>query len=284
MVPIDEMTVGGIAPGEWAIIMAGTGVGKSQFCVNVVHAALMDGQNVFYATTETMAKQILNRLAIRHSRDPKFGVRNGLSSKKLKQHTTENPVLSEEEVLAFHAVITDLTGNPEYGELLITQVSEGTKVSTIEAQAHIFHEQHELGLLVIDSPEMLGADTRRSEERSELNEIANKMKSLALSFNNKKGIPLLTPWQASRAGQERAENSGRYDKRALSDTAMAEKRADLIIGLLENLDNPSKIKGQTLKYRELEGDDFELDIDLDNCYIGSSESLMDVETSYAGLL
>lgn len=282
--PLDEMTLGGGAPGEWVVIGAGTGVGKSMSCVNFSHHAIVTGRNVAYFTTETLSKQILERLAVRHSLMDHLGGSPGLSARKIKAHTDEEPVLSKEELNRFHRTVDDLVSNEKYGNFVVYQIPEGTRVSTAVAMMDSLQAQFPLHMVVFDSPEMFSSDGFFHSEREKLNAVANAMKSLAISFNNGKGILVASPWQTSRSGQERAKETGRYEKAAMSDTAMVEKRADLLITLLEDPEVPSKLKAQVLKYRDLDAHDFELNMDLDSCYIGSSESSADGDTSFEALL
>jgi hypothetical protein len=261
--------------------VAGTGVGKSMLGVNIAHHRVINGSNVIYFTTETLFKQIRHRVIMRHTHLPQFGIPNGLSSMKVKLHSAENPELKDHEFQAYVDAVTDFSENPAYGRLIVVQVPDRTRMSAIEAKLYRWHERYPIDYCILDSPDMFAAETKRSEERQELNEIVNKVKALCVGFDGGKGLRVFAPWQASRSGQEKAKEKGRYDKSCLSDTAMAEKRADLIIAMLENIDTPTKLKAQILKYRDSQPEDFELDVFYDRCYIGSDDSLRGAENEYA---
>lgn len=277
MTPLDAMTFGGIGLGEFWLSVAYTGVGKSMKCVNIGHHFAVTGKNVLYFTTETVASQIRQRLLVRHSHMEKFGVRHGLSSEALKRHTHENPTLSEEELEAWHNVVEDFTTNPEYGRFIIVQVPRGTRLSVIQAKMDKWQLDVPLDLVIIDSVDMLSPEVRRPNVREELNELLVATKHMAVSFNEGKGIRIISPWQTSREAWRKAVDTGRYDKSSLAETSEAERRADLIVSMLEHPDTPTKLKVQTLKFRDGTPADFELDVNYNTCYIGSDNSLAQAE-------
>lgn len=280
--PFDEMTNGGIAPGEMMFIAAGSGVGKSITCTSIAHHVMSQGKNVIYFTTETLFKQIRHRVVIKHTRD---FIPGGVSSTGVKKHSTEDPYLSEEDIEAYTLAVKDFSQNPNYGQLIVVQVSKGTPFSQLEAKLHRWQQEYDIDLCIIDSPDMLDADVRFSEERHILNWVINAVKGLAISFKGGKGIPIICPWQMNRSGQKEAGDTGRYTKSDLAESAMAERRCDIILALLEIAETVMKLKAQTLKVRDTAGRDFILDSDLDHYYIGSDESLEEADAmDIAGLM
>ncbi len=274
IVPLDEMTMGGHGKGELWIPVAGTGVGKSMICTNIAWHRLIQGDNVVYFTTETLFHQIRHRIVMRHTHLPQFGVPNGLSSMKVKMHSAAEPTLSDTEYEAYVAAVTDFTENPEYGQLVVIQIPDKTRMSAVVAKLYRWKEiLGSIDYCIIDSLDMLAAEMKRSEQRHELDEVVNGAKALCVSFDHGTGLRVLAPWQASRHGQEEAKQSGRYKINALGDTHMAAKRADLVGALLENEQAPTKLKFQTLKFRDASPEDFEVDVFYDHAYIGSDVSL-----------
>lgn len=266
--PLDEFTGGGIGLGELWLPVAGTGVGKSMFCTNVAHAFMLQGKNVVYFTTETLFRQIRHRILIRHTMTPELQLDEKITSFQVKHNQ-----MTEDQRVEWLKTIDDFSDNPEYGQLTVIQIADGTKMSTVEAKLYRQHLIAPVDLCIIDSADMLSPEHRRTEELHNLNEVVNKCKSLAVSFDNQRGTRVLAPWQTSRRGQEEAQQTGRYTKRALSDTSMAEKRADLVLALLEDPATPSKLKAQTLKFRDAQPVDFEMTVDYSRAYMGSNASV-----------
>lgn len=268
--PFDEMTNGGIAPGEMMFIAAGSGVGKSITCTSIAHHVMSQGKNVIYFTTETLFKQIRHRVLIKHTRD---FIPGGVSSTGVKKHSTEEPYLTEEEIEAYTIAVKDFSQNEGYGKLIVVQIPKGTPFGSLEAKLERWQQECDIDLCIIDSPDMLDADVRFTEERHILNWVINAVKGLAISFKGGKGIPIICPWQINRSGQKDVAGTGRYHKSDLAESAMAERRCDIILALLEIAETAAKLKAQMLKVRDSAGVDFMLEADLDHYYIGSDESL-----------
>jgi replicative DNA helicase len=281
--PLDEMTYGGIGMGEFWLIAAYAGVGKTFFCSNLAyHFAMNEGKNVVYLTAETLRPQVRQRMLIRHSHDPKFNIPNGLSSSLLKKHSPDNPQMTQEQITQYREVMKDFgTLKEGRGIMHVGQISMGAKISTIQAKLNKLNNTFPIDVVVVDSLDLLSPEVRRQSSREELNDILASAKLLATSFDNGRGVRLISPWQTSRQAWKDAHEQGRYTKASMAETSEAERKADLILALLEDRSNPFKLKGQTLKFRDSEGKDFELSIDYDRCYVGSNER---VDTSFESAL
>lgn len=271
--PIDELTFGGIGMGELWLIAAYAGVGKTFLCVNLAyHLAMNEGKNVVYLTAETLRSQVRHRLLIRHSHDKKFDIPNGLSSSALKKHSPSSPILTQEQVKKVEHVVDDFTTMGDgRGVLHVSQIAMGSKISTIHAKLNKLNNAFPVDVVIIDSLDLLSPEVRRNSNREELNDILASAKLLATSFDNGRGIRLVSPWQTSREAWKKAMDEGRYDKSSMAETSEAERKADLILALLEDRNNAFKLKAQTLKFRDSGVKDFELNIDYDRCYVGSNE-------------
>lgn len=274
--PLDEMTYGGVGMGELWLIAAYAGVGKTFFCANLAyHLAMVEKQNVVYLTAETLRSQVRQRMLIRHSHHPKFGIPNGLSSSLLKKHSPQNPQMTPEQLSQYLSVIEDFTdvGDEDRGILHVAQIAMGSKISTIHAKLNKLNNAFPVDVVVVDSLDLLSPEVRRSTNREELNDILASAKLLATSFDNGRGIRLISPWQTSRSSWQEARETGRYTKAAMAETSEAERKADLILALLEDKNNMFKLKAQPLKFRDSEARDFELNIDYDRCFVGSSDRI-----------
>jgi len=281
--PLDEMTYGGIGMGEFWLIAAYAGVGKTFFCSNLAyHFAMNEGKNVVYLTAETLRTQVRQRMLIRHSHHEKFGLPNGLSSSLLKKHTPEHPEMTPEQLMQYRAVMEDFaSGDESRGVLHVAQIPMGSKISTIHAKLNKLNNTFPIDVVVVDSLDLLSPEVRRQSNREELNDILASAKLLATSFDNGRGIRLISPWQTSREAWKEAKENGRYTKSAMAETSEAERKADLILALLEDKNNAFKLKAQTLKFRDSNAKDFELNIDYDRCYVGSNER---VDSSFESAL
>lgn len=268
--PIDDMTSGGVGKGELWIVGAYTGVGKSMLALNMAYNFMLDGKNVIYFSLEMPKEQVRNRLLIRHARNKKFGTQ-GLSLMALNKHKNKLADLTEEQRKLYSTVVHDFTRNPAYGRVPIIQAPRDTRMSTLKAAINRWNDRFPIDVVIIDSLDLVGAETKRASRRDELNEVILAGKHLAMSFGDG-GIPVITPWQTSRAAFNNAASEfseGDYTITALAETSEAERRADLIITMLQKPDTPSRLKIQTLKWRDGQPKDFELKIDYDRCFVGA---------------
>lgn len=248
-VPSLDAKIGGLQPGELDLLVGYSASGKTSLACGQLawSAAVEQGLNVVIATTETLRVQVRRKILARHSRLPKFGLENGLNSRHIKDGSLEP---DEERVL--REVIADFsTGN--YGKLYIAQVPRGAGISTLEARLLRVRRQFPVDLLVIDYLALLRSERRRESDREELGSIIKAAKQLATTFDDGRGVPVISPWQVNRSSKEAAAKAGMYTTAALAETAEATNSSDVIVSLLEPEDNTSRfadLRAQVLKNRD----------------------------------
>jgi replicative DNA helicase len=276
---VDEVT-GGFQPGELVLMTAFTGQGKSQMSTQTSwHASVKQGKNVFFATTETSRTTVRRRLLARHSREPQFDLPEGLNSKLLK-----NGALDEEGERVFQEVLHDLETNPNYGKIHIAQIPQSATVPFIASRMARAQQLWNIDLCVIDYLALLRSDRRRDGEREEFNEIIRSAKTLSTSFNEGKGVPILSPWQLKREAYNEAQRSGVYGLSSLSDTSEAEKTPDVIMAMLRMDDTPKEVTMQFLKNRDGEiPQPFTLEVDYRTSYLADKGGGGEFDLSGFGL-
>lgn len=219
---------------------------NTQFCCQTAwDAAVMQGKNVFFATSETVRTTVRRRIIARHSRLPQFGLEDGLDSTSLKRGT-----LSPKQEVALKDIVHDLDTNPNYGKLYICQIPRGATLSYLEARMNRQGAMWEVDLAIMDYVALLKSDRKRSSEREEMNEVIKDTKVFATSFNDGAGVPFVTPWQIRRESHTEALRTGSYGLASLSDTAEIEKSADQILTMLRVPENPKEVTLQFLKMRD----------------------------------
>lgn len=247
-VPALDNKSGGIDPGEMALVVGYTGTGKSQFCVQFMHNnATKEGKNVVYLTTETLRPQVRTRLVARHSMESQFELPGGLNSRDLSRGT-----LSAEEEEKLQEVLHDIDKNPNYGKMYIVQLPRGATMTTIESRLIAIQRKFNVDLAIVDYFALLKSVVRRSTIREELSSIIKEAKQLATTFDDGRGVPILSPWQVSRTEWAKAQEEGYYTLNALAETAEASNTPDLIVSLLEPPacdERKVAMKAQVLKNR-----------------------------------
>lgn len=244
-----DAKVNGMQNGELVLAAGYSSDGKSTLCVQTAwSAAIEQGKNVVFFTTETTRDQIRRKLIARHSMLPQFGLPQGLNNKDLKSGTLDDH--GEEKL---KEVLMDFERNPTYGKIIIAQVPRSSTVTYLEQRLYHFQRQFQVDFCVMDYAALLSSDRTRPSSREELAMILKDFKLVATTFDNGRGIPCMSPWQVSRAARENAEKVGMYTSAALSETAEATNSADIIISLLaptENTERRTEVTMQVLKNRD----------------------------------
>lgn len=232
---LDNVLGGGPQNGELAFVVGYTSAGKTGWCINWAwDAAVRQGKQVVYFTTETLRGNIRRKMVARHSRLEKFGSERGLNSNDIRQGT-----LSESDYRLFQAVLEDWE-NPSYGNRYIVQVPRGATISVLESRLASISRQFMPDIVFVDYLQLLKPERAKRDRREELSPIIQDAKQVAATFHNGRGVPFVSPWQISREGRKEAKTRGCYQLTDLSETAEAERTPDVIISLLEPDNDDSK--------------------------------------------
>lgn len=261
--------LGGLQRGELALVAAYTSDGKTSLCTQMAwHAAVKQGKNVVFFSTETVQTVIRRKIIARHSLEPQFQLPEGLNTRDLKEGT-----LSEVEEVRFQEVLLDLETNPSYGKIYIVQVPREASITTLEHRMYRLQRQFDIDLVIVDYLAQFRAAERIEGYRERLTSILKDAKRMAVTFNNGQGVPLVSPWQINREWFDRAQTVGMYTKSALAETSEAERSPDVIVSLLGPADNTDRVreaKGQVLKARDGETtNSLRIEVDFATCRFSS---------------
>lgn len=244
-----DAKVGGLQRGELVLAAGYSSDGKTTLCTQVAwSAAVEQGKNVVFLTTETVRSTVRRKLVSRHSLQPQFGLPEGFNNKDLKAGT-----LSAEDAPKLHVVLNDLRTNPTYGRIYIAQVPRGSTIQSIESRLYRLQHQFNIDLVIMDYLGLMVPPNSRNPLREDLAKVMREAKQVSTTFNDGLGIPFMSPWQVSRHAREEAEKMGIYTSASLSETAEATNSADVILSLLAPTDNTNRraeITMQILKNRD----------------------------------
>jgi replicative DNA helicase len=249
LLPIDLYT-SGFQNGDLVLFPAYTSEGKTQLCVHLAHhCAVHQRKNVYMATSETIRPQVIRRIIARHSKEPMFGLPDGINSKWLKMGDIPQELLD-----SYKLVVQDFTTNPAYGKLHVAQIPRGSTIAQLEQRVQSVQRSWDVDLVIIDYLALLRPERHRQSGWEEKSDILKDAKMLAVTFAEGRGVPVVSPWQFSRSGYETALRTGYYKLSDLSESAEAEKSSDLIIPLLRMAppEDPRRVelKAQVLKNRD----------------------------------
>jgi hypothetical protein len=242
---IDEAT-NGLKNTELMMVMAYAGHCKTTFSTNMSYRALFGGWNTAYISLEMNFDEIRRYMYILHSCNPKFK-EIFPQYKHLVGNIGKNNVayglLTPEEEKYFFEVCKDFdksysTNSESYGRFFVWRPEKTvTTVSDIEFKLRQYQQELQiegknLEFVVIDYIGLMGADKEdRGRDRNEaLNNIIRALKQLCLTFNNGKGIRILSPHQANRESYKEArKNEGLYNLTGMSNANEAERSCDLVV-------------------------------------------------------
>lgn len=265
---IDRVT-SGFQNGEFILVCAYTGEGKSIFSAQSAwSAAVEQGKNVFLATSETTRQVTRRRILSRHSRLEKFERPEGLNTAQIKHAS-----LSSSDEKVYESVIDDITHNPTYGKIYIAQVPRGATLDYLEARLKRQQALWNIDLVVIDYLALLSAERRRGSQREEFADILKAAKVMSVTFDGGRGVPVLSPWAMSQTAYRDALKAGGYTLTNLAETSEAEKSPDIILTMLRDPTRANEVKMQFLKNRDGERMSLgTLRTDYRSTFIGPSEN------------
>lgn len=176
--PVDNLLGGGLAGGEYGVVMAPPGMGKTAMLVNIGYgiAGLIGATNVLHVTDEVSVEQLLARYAARVA-----GVRLN----------REEDSMNERQ---FKDALRKKAGQRLRGKL--RAVYGKWTVSDIRATIdNLRTEGFHTGALIVDYPDLMNATRNREEKRFELADISRELRQLGGDYD----IPV---WGASQSTRD----------------------------------------------------------------------------------
>ena len=268
-VPSLDAILGGFQPGELDLVVGYSSSGKSSFCVQVAwHAAIKQGRNMIFVTSETLRPQIRRKIIARHSKLPMFNCPNGLNTRDLKFGT-----LTEDEEQILHNVVDDLSSNTAYGHLEVVQIPRGSTILNFEHTLNRYQDQWNIDGCVMDYFALLSASRKRGVSWEENSDTIKEGKNIAATFDNGRGIPIISPWQTTRNQKELADKVGYYTTMALAQTSEATNSADVILSFLEPPQSSRHVKLSAAFIKNRDGEQsgsIEVDVDYATSYFSDA--------------
>ena len=238
--PIDGV-FRGTKLGELTLVAAFVGQGKSTFVGNLAYNGLWQGLNGLYISLEMSFDEMRNFMYCLHTsnhqwyRHPRFKNLAG----KISYERICYGELDELEEEFFDTASLDFATNEDYGEMLLTQPEEALtpallEMEMYERQAQLAERGKNLDFVVVDYVGLMVQDKkdRYGDFNVDLNNMIKWLKNQTLTFNNGRGLRIITPFQINREGwKEAVKNDGVYRLTALSNAHEAERSPDQIYAL-----------------------------------------------------
>lgn len=279
-IPHVDAVTNGAKPGELHFIGGYTGEGKTFCVINWAHYAnTVQQKNVVCFTAEVIYKQWRQRVYLRHARNQRFGLPQGISANSFKAAS-----LTPQEEKSYEEALKDFQTNQDYGRWALVQVPDRAGLDFIRNRCSAYNTLWKADGGVhgcfVDSLHLIGTgqaggNVRNDQDRVLLNKLIKAAKQFALNFDKGRGVPFITPWHANRDSYTKALEAGEYTRRSWSEANEVENSADLIWWLLKmtNATDSHEILSGICKYRDgAANQKFSLYEDFDSSYIGAVPS------------
>ncbi len=198
---LDRVLVG-MTKGDFVLVGARPGMGKTSFCLNVaVNAALRSPKKVCIFSLEMSTEQLATRLLASEAMVDSTKLRSGM--------------IDEEEWAKLGHAAARLAGCN-----IMIDDSTGVTVTNMKAKLRRIKD---LGLVVIDYLGLMQSERPIENKAVEVGEISRNLKLMAKEF----GVPVITCAQLSRASEKRTDN--RPVLSDLRDSGAIEQDADIVL-------------------------------------------------------
>lgn len=218
---LSKILGGGLLGGEFMIIGARTGVGKSSFVINLAVEGKSKNENfvVDFFTLEMTKKQMVKRFLSRTTEINSYKLRN------------PNGKLSDDEKNTVRKAANMLAD----GDLRIfdqaRSIGDISKIITRRA----YDNKGNNYIAIVDYIGLVGSSEGKTEARDKLDETSWKLKTLTITL----GIPIISLAQMSRAVDGRQKSEKKPMLSDLKDSGSLEQNANIVGFLWEpNKDDP----------------------------------------------
>ena len=224
-----DSSLGGGKPGELWLWAGYSSEGKSFSCLNIAYHVWVNGGTVYWIPNEMSKKDVSTLFTVRHSVE--MFPDDPLLSRAIRRGT-----LDAEGVEKHKKVVKDI--REREGSKARWNIWKPRRGTSMEGVAgHLESRRHELSvdLLVIDYLEQLSPIKERRAAREELNDTLGCAKEFAGTYNDRRGLWLLSPHQIHRKGREECEKrkpSPHYILSDLGESSQAEQESDVVAWVL----------------------------------------------------
>lgn len=273
----------GLKNQELMLVAAWTGHCKTTFSLNMGYRALYSGWNTGFVSLEMNFQEIRRALYVLHSCNQRRFRKMYPEYADVIGTISYNDVtygeLSDKEEEFFELVCKDFEETKDFGRFTVWQPSQPTvTVPDIDFKARQWQQEYQadgrdLEFLVIDYISMLAIERElRSRDHNEnVNNVIKSLKRLCMTFNNGKGLRILSPFQVNRDSFKDAKaNDGLYQPTCFSGAHEAERSSDVAITIFISDDDRKSglMKICNLKNRRQKHfDPFQASIDFETKYI-----------------
>ena len=220
---LDKYT-SGFHPAEMIVLAARPSMGKTALALNIAESVILAKQPVptLFFSLEMSAEQLAMRMVCSHGRVDMGKLRDGFLDKSQHKRLV--------------SVSEELKSAPFW-------IDESSNLTILElrAKARRVHNQHPLGLIIIDYLQLLAGTDSKAPREQQIAEISRGVKGLAKELN----VPVLVLSQLNRDSEKERRQPRLSD---LRESGSIEQDADLVLLLSKrfNEDGTEEFEGNTI--------------------------------------
>jgi len=199
--------------------------------IELAYRTCMQGKNVVFVSLEMSREEVELLLVIRHA--------HTISPGGIDRKNAELGKLSKRDRRIFLKALKDLERRKK-GELYIWQTPEGLSMQALKGKLESIQHEFDIDLVCIDYLELMDSPSKSREHRIRITETIKSAAQLSRTFNNGRGLWVISGHQTSSDGREKAEKRGYYVLKGLAETAGAARTVNVVMCLLqtdEHLEN-----------------------------------------------
>jgi len=208
-----DQAFGGFTGTEFALILAGTNVGKTSLLLNMALNMAKNGIKVLFFSLEMSSDQLNNKLIAMSGDHSAFDIKNKMVTKGELKGTVE-----------------------EFKDYPLTIIHRGAITSNdVISEAYTRKMQDKVDIVMVDYIQRL-TDQSKESETLRMGNIARNLKNFALTNN----IPVITPAQVDKASSK----SGKIEVENVAWAKALADEADLALYLYEKKNQSSIIEDE----------------------------------------
>jgi KaiC/GvpD/RAD55 family RecA-like ATPase len=236
-------------------ILGMSGDGKTTILNTIVYNILCGGHNVLYVSLEHDPQEIWEFMAFLHSSHDDYEFQlPPLTDWDLANDPESGKKVTQWDISNMSQILRDIRDRRNLPGLL--DVQQFRDWESIVAHLETNHKEKRYDVLVVDYLARLdvGGDQRFRDQ--EIKNIIHKAQSVTRSFDENRGLVLISPMQVNRQGNKAAnaaEESGtRYDLNSISNFSEYQHDMDYIFSVWSDSDmkDRNELEMQTIKRRK----------------------------------
>jgi KaiC/GvpD/RAD55 family RecA-like ATPase len=236
-------------------VLGMSGDGKTTILNTIVYNILCGGHNVLYVSLEHDPTEIWEFMAFLHSSHEDYDFRlPPLTDWELASDPESGKKVTQRDLENMSRILRDIRERRNLPGLV--DVQQFRDWESIVAHLETNHKENRYDVLVIDYIARLDVEGDPRYRDQQIKSIIHKAQSLTRSFDENRGLVLISPMQVNRQGNKAAnaaEESGtRYDLNSISNFSEYQHDMDYIFSVWSDGDmkDRNELEMQTIKIRK----------------------------------